>query len=119
MSEHVSWMLHLQVQAGQLTALRALMTEMVAATEADEPGTLAYEWFLSPEGTTCHLYECYADSDAAMVHIGHFGAKFAERFLAALAPTEVTVYGPASPAVREALAGFGAVHLEAAAGFRR
>ena len=119
MSERVSWMLHMQVRDGHAEALRALIPEMVQATEADEPGTLAYEWYLSADGATCHLYECYAHSAAAMVHVGNFGAKFAERFLAALAPTELTLYGPASPALREALAGFGAVLLAEAGGFRR
>ncbi len=57
MSAHVCWMLHMQVQEGRHAELRALMDEMSAATHANEPGTLDYEWSLSADGTTCHLWE--------------------------------------------------------------
>jgi hypothetical protein len=38
MSSHMSWMLELDVQAGREGDFRALMAEMVSATEANEPG---------------------------------------------------------------------------------
>jgi quinol monooxygenase YgiN len=53
------------------------MNDMVESTKA-EPGALNYEWFISEDGTSCHIYERYADSAAAMVHMGHFPA-FSER----------------------------------------
>ena len=39
---------------------------------------------LSEAGQTCTVLERYADSAAAMVHMGNFGEKFAPRFLALL-----------------------------------
>lgn len=119
MSAHVCWMLQMQVQEGRGAELRALMDEMVAATTANEPGTLDYEWSLSDDGRTCHLWERYADAGAAMAHIATFGANYAERFLALLTPQAVHLYGAPDAAVREALAGFGAVVMAPAAGFRR
>ena len=80
MSDIVSWNLQMLVREGQLSDARELMPEMVESTRG-EPGTLGYEWFLDAGGTVCHIHERFADSDAAMVHLGNFGTKFAERFL--------------------------------------
>ncbi len=119
MSDAVSWVLELSVKDGQLDAFKALAQEMTAATQADEPGATHYEWFIDADGKTVHVYERYADSAAIMVHLGAFGAKFAERFLACVDPTRLTVYGDPSAEVRDALAGFGAAYMTQFAGFAR
>ncbi len=118
MSNNVSWNLQLSINDGKLDDFRALMEEMVAAT-ANEAGCLAYEWFISEDGTTCHINERYVDSGALMVHLGNFGANFAERFMACVTPTAFSVYGDASSDVREALAGFGPAHYGPFGGFSR
>lgn len=92
---------------------------MSEATQADEPGATRYEWFIDPDGKTIHLYERFEDSAATMVHLGNFGAKFAERFLACVDPARMMVYGDPSAEVRDALAGFGAAHMTQFAGFAR
>ena len=114
----VSWNLQLSVRTGQLSAARELMNEMVEATQ-DEPGTLLYEWFLSDDGSTCHINEGYTDSDAVMVHLGNFGSKFMDRFLACFEPTSLSVYGDPSADARAALDGFGAAYLGTFGGFAR
>ncbi len=119
MSDAVSWVLEINVKDGQLDALKALAREMSEATQADEPGASHYEWFADPDGMTVHIYERYADSAATMVHLGNFGAKFAERFLACVDPARLMVYGDPSAEVRDALAGFGAAHMTQFAGFAR
>ena len=118
MSDTVSWNVHMSVREGQLNDARELMTEMVEST-CGEVGTLGYEWFLGADGTVCHLNERYADSDAAMVHLGTFGAKFVERFLGCFEPTSLHVYGEPSDEVRAVLDGFGAVYLGTFGGFSR
>ena len=118
MSNVISWNLQLAVRDGQLDAARSLMTEMVAATR-DEPGTLGYEWFISDDGTACHINERYADSGAALVHLGAFGEKFMDRFLACFEPTSFSVYGDPSAEARGALDGFGATYLGWLGGFTR
>jgi hypothetical protein len=92
------------------------MHEMVKSTRK-ESGTLAYEWFLSDDKNTCHLYERYADSNAVMAHLGNFGSKFSSRFLGYVEPTSLCVYGEPSDEVRSALKGFGAEHLRTFGGF--
>jgi quinol monooxygenase YgiN len=119
MSDHVSWILELNIQPGRDAAFRALMAEMVAATKAGEPGTLNYEWSVTADGTQCHTYERYVDSAATMVHLGNFGSKYAERFMGILAPVGFTVYGAPDAAVKEALAGFNPTYVESVGGFSR
>ncbi len=118
MSNTVSWNLQMSVREGRLNDARNLMSEMVAATR-QEPGTQSYEWFLSADGKTCHIYERYADSGAVMVHLGNFGSKFADRFLACFEPTSLSVYGEPSTDARAALNGFGATYLGWFGGFSR
>lgn len=118
MSENVHWVLEVAIKEGELDNFKAVMNDMVAGTQ-DEAGALIYEWFISDDEKSCHIYERYADSAATMVHLGNFGAKFAERFLTTADPTRFTVYGDPSGDVRDALAGFGAVHMAQIAGFTR
>ena len=116
MANTVSWNLQLAVIDGRLEDFRTLMHEMVAATEA-EPGARGYEWFVSDDGSSVHINERYAGSDAVMAHLGAFGAQFAERFLGCVQPTGLSVYGDPSAEARAALDGFGATYLGTFGGF--
>lgn len=118
MANTVSWNLQMSVREGRLEDARKLMSEMVAATR-QEPGTQRYEWFLSADGESCHLNERYADSAAALAHLGNFNSKFAGRFLACFEPTSLSVYGEPSAEARAALDGFGAAYLGWLGGFSR
>lgn len=118
MSGHVHWILELSINDGQLEAFKALMAEMIDGTR-DEAGTLNYEWFLSDDQTTCHIYERYASSAATMVHLGNFGEKYAERFLTFLTPMRFTVYGDPDGAVREALDKLAVTYMAEVGGFSR
>ena len=118
MEDQVSWVIELAVKPGELDAFKALMEEMVAGTSA-EPSTLAYEWFISDDGGTVHIYEKYTNSEAMISHVNGFLEKWAERFLAAVDVTRFTVYGSPNEAAREMLDGFGAVYLGPWGGFSR
>jgi quinol monooxygenase YgiN len=119
MTNEVSWMLELSLQPGREKDFRALMNEMVEATRASEPGTLNYEWSLSADGATGHIYERYTDSAAVMIHAAAFGGKFAGRFLEILQPTRMVVYGTPSQEVKDALADFAPVYMQPVGGFSR
>jgi quinol monooxygenase YgiN len=118
MDREVSWVLELAVKAGKLATFRALMEEMVTSTR-DEPGALVYQWFVSDDGTIVHIYERYASSDAVLTHLENFGAKFAERFLAAVDPTRFVVYGTPNDAAKAGLSGLGPTYLGPFGGFVR
>jgi quinol monooxygenase YgiN len=119
MGGNVYWLLELGVVAGREDDLRGLKEEMINVTRDGEPGALNYEWHTSADGRLCHIYERYADSNAAMQHLASFGANFAERFLGVLKPKRFVVYGTPSAEVREALAGFAPVYMREAGGFTR
>ena len=114
----VSWVLAANVKPGQLESLRALMEEMVESTEK-EPGTLAYEWFISEDENSFHLYERYVDSEAALAHLSAFGDQFAARFTDAIDPTGFHVYGDPTEPARKALSRMGAEFLATWGGFAR
>lgn len=119
MSNHIEWVLETRIAEGKRDALDDLMSRMVKATFEDEPGALTYEWYVTEDDTRCVLIERYRDADAAMVHLGNFGAKFAGEFMALLTPERFTVMGAASDALRDALTPMGAVFIPHIAGFHR
>lgn len=119
MSDNVFWVLELAIKEGELENFKTLMNDMIEATQADEPGALNYEWFISEDNKICHLYERYADSEAVMVHLKNFGANFARRFMGCVRPTRLMVYGNVSDEARKALKGMGSVHMAPIAGFTR
>lgn len=119
MTGHVYWIYELEIKPGAYEKFEALKSEMIAATEADEPGTLNYEWSVSEDRTTCHVLERFESSEAALVHMGNFGKKFASRFLEVLTPKSMRLYGHPSEAVVNALARVGAIRMPSVGGFSR
>jgi len=115
----VYWVLKLDVNPGKLDDAEALMQEMVTATFDNEAGTLNYEWNFNDDKSGMHIYERYADSAATMVHLGNFGAKYAERLMQCFTPADFAVYGTPSDEVKAALAAFGPVYYTPAEGFAR
>jgi quinol monooxygenase YgiN len=119
MHDHVFWILEADIKAGQLDTLKALMREMVEGTQRDEPGALNYEWFIADDGKSLHLYERYADPDAAMVHRENFAQKYRERFVTCLTITKMTLYGNLTSEIRAAFAPPDRVYMSMADGFAR
>ena len=119
MSSNISWLLALNVKEGQLENLKKLMGEMVDFVNKNEPGTSNYEWYLSDNEDTLHIYERYKDSAAVMTHLKGFGENFAERFMGCLDATGFTVYGNPGADVKEVLAAFGPAYMSQANGFAR
>jgi len=118
MTGNVSWVIELAVKDGALGTFKALMEEMVAGT-SDEPLSLGYEWYISDDEGTIHIFEKYADSDAMVAHVNGFLEKWAGRFLECVDVTRFVVYGDPSPEARELLAGFGPTYLGPWGGFSR
>jgi quinol monooxygenase YgiN len=112
----VAWLLELTVNPDQFDTVWALLEEMVASTRA-EPGALGYAWFVGEANRTVALYERYADSAAVLTHLATFGERFAPRFLAAMTPTRLTVFGDPSEEARQALAGLNPTYLGFLGGF--
>jgi len=118
MEGHVSWVVECAVKDGQLGAFEELMGEMVAGTST-EPGTLAYEWYISEDEGTVHIFEKYASSEDMITHVNGFLEKWAARFMDALDITRLVVYGDPSPAAREILDSWGSIYMGPWGGFSR
>ena len=119
MSDNIFWVLEAAIKEDELGNFKSLMKEMVNATKANEPDAINYEFFISEDGKSCHIYERYNDSAAVMTHLGTFGQKFTDRFMATVKPVRFTVYGNPSDEVKKALGSMGAVFLAPSAGFAR
>jgi quinol monooxygenase YgiN len=115
----VSWVVQCAVKDGQLDAFKELMDEMVESTRDEEAGTLNYEWFISDDNGTVHIYEKYADSAAAMAHMKSFGESWAGRFLGCVDVERTTAYGNPDEAAQKGLAQMGAKTLGHWGGFAR
>ena len=118
MEEQVSWLIELAVKDGQLDAFTELMEEMVAGTSV-EPQTLAYEWYISDDRTTVHIYEKYADSASTISQVNGFLEKWADRFMACVDVSRFVVYGSPNAEAREILGAFGGMYMGPWGGFSR
>ena len=58
----------LKVRDGKLEGFKKQAAEMMRLTREKDTGTLAYDWFLSKDGTQCEVREAYVDPDALVEH---------------------------------------------------
>ena len=59
---------HLSIHEGKLADFERTAQAMSAGSQ-NEPGTLAYSWYLSDDRTKCRLLELYADAASAAAHL--------------------------------------------------
>jgi len=116
---NVFWTFGVAIKDGKLGALKDLIKEMADASQAKEPETLIYEWTVSDDKKAAEVHERYADSDAALRHLASFNANFADRLMALVEPTGMTVYGSPSAALKKELAGAKPVYRAVIGGFAR
>lgn len=118
MNDSIYWLLEVSIQPRQLEEFRALMKAMVESSRG-EVDTLSYDWTISEDGKTCHIFERYADNAAAMVHGRAFQTKFAAKFLDLAQPVSMVVHGKPTPQVKDALAAFKPTYMSPLGGFHR
>lgn len=118
-ASNVFWTFGVAIKDGKLDALKGLIREMSDASKANEPGTLIYEWTISDDAKTAEVHERYADSDAALRHLASFNANFADRLMALVTPTGMTVYGDPNAALKKDLEGAKPVYQAVIGGFAR
>lgn len=118
MVEDLYWVFTLDVKRGKFPEFRALVADIVAASR-EEPGTLAYQYSVSADESTVHIFERYRDSDAFVVHVEETFGPYAERFLDLVTVVSLVVYGNPNAAARKALDGFSATYMTLFDGFAR
>jgi quinol monooxygenase YgiN len=118
MADDLYWVFTLNVRPGKFSEFRSLVADIVAASR-EEPGTLAYQYSVSADETTVHIFERYRDSDAFVVHVEETFARYAERFLQLVTIASLVVYGDPNASARKALDSFNARYMTLFDGFAR
>jgi quinol monooxygenase YgiN len=87
----------LKVRAGQLEEFKRQAAEMMRQTQEKDTGTLAYDWFLSQDGTECEVHEAYVDADALVEHAFHVRDARDALFAGSAYDHQMAFYGEPSP----------------------
>ena len=116
---HVFWTFRVAIKDGQVGKLTDLIREMSDASQANEPGTLIYQWVISDDGKSAEVHERYAGSDAALRHLASFNGNFADRLMTLVEPAGMTVHGSPSAALKKQLEGASPVYMDVVGGFAR
>ncbi|MEM7442616.1 MAG: antibiotic biosynthesis monooxygenase [Pseudomonadota bacterium] len=115
----ISWQYQVEIVSGKLDDLHALIAEMAAHAEANEPGTLTYHWTISEDGTIGHIQERYADAEAALAHLASYNSQFADRLAPLVSSATMFVNGDPGAEVRQQIAGANPIYMQDAGGFVR
>ena len=87
----------LKVRDGQLEGFKRQAAEMMRVTREKDAGTLAYDWFLSDDGTTCEVREAYVDADALVEHAMNVREAREAMFAEFAYDHQMAFYGDPSP----------------------
>ena len=98
---HFEGRARLKVREGKLDEFKRQAAEMMRQTREKDTDTLAYDWFLSNDGTECEVREGYADADGLIEHAHHVAEAREELFRAFAYDHNMTLYGEPSPALAE------------------
>ena len=91
----------LKVRDGKLEGFKQQAAEMMRQTREKDTGTLAYDWFLSEDGTECEVREAYVDADALVDHAFHVRDARDVMFDEFAYDHEMAFYGEPSPRLVE------------------
>ena len=87
----------LKVRDGKLEEFKRQAAEMMRVTKEKDTGTLAYDWFLSEDGTTCEVHEAYVDADALVEHAMNVREAREAMFAEFASDHQMAFYGDPSP----------------------
>lgn len=119
MKQPVFFTVSFNIMNGRRPAFEATVREMVAAS-SQEPGSLAYDFYVSADGTQCRLLEAYVDNEAAAAHLtGPVVTVLVPKLLETATLEDFEVYGDASPQVTKILTNLGAKFFPNFYGHRR
>jgi quinol monooxygenase YgiN len=93
----------LKVRDGKLEGFKQQAVEMMRQTKEKDVGTLAYDWFLSEDGTECEVREAYVDADALVDHAFHVREARDVMFDHFAYDHKIAFYGEPSPRLVELL----------------
>ncbi len=115
----VYFIVDLAIADGQVGAFQTIAQRMVEGTR-EEPGALAYEFYLDSNQQNCRLVEIYLDSDAALAHCkGSVVQELVPKLLGVSSLTGFSVYGDLDSETAQMLTQVGAKLYTSSLGFNR
>jgi quinol monooxygenase YgiN len=87
----------LKVREGKLDEFKRQAAEMMRQTREKDTETLAYDWFLSNDGTECEVREAYVNADALVDHAFHIREARDAMFAEFAYDHRIAFYGEPSP----------------------
>src|SRR4026208_606174 len=91
----------LKVREGKLERFKQQAAEMMRQTREKDTGTLAYDWFLSSDGTECEVREAYVSADDLVDHAFHIREARDALFAESAYDHRMAFYGEPSPRLEE------------------
>ena len=91
----------LKVREGKLEQFKQQAAEMMRQTREKDTGTLAYDWFLSSDGTECEVRETYVSADDLVDHAFHVREARDALFAESAFDHRMAFYGDPSPRLTE------------------
>lgn len=108
-TQNIRLLVSLTINDGKLEEFRTIAAQMSRGCKA-EPGTLAYEWFISADNKSCRTFEAYASSESMLAHFaGTVVGSLVPKLLGCTRVERLEVYGDISAEATAVVAGFGAV----------
>jgi quinol monooxygenase YgiN len=93
----------LKIREGQLEGFKRQAAEIMRQAWEKDTGTLAYDWFLSSDGTECEVREAYVDANAYIEHAVHVREARDTLFAEFAYDHKMTIYGDPEPRLAEFL----------------
>ena len=100
----------LKVREGTLEELKQQAAELMRQTREKDTGTLAYDWFVSSDGTECEVHEAYVDADALVDHAFHIREARDALFAESAYDHRMAFYGELSPRLLELVTRIGVTY---------
>ena len=97
----------LNIREGQLEGFKQQAAEMMRQTREKDTGTLAYDWFVSKDGTEVEVREAYVDADALVDHAFHVFEARQALFAQFADDHHMVFYSDPSPRLLELMGKFG------------
>jgi quinol monooxygenase YgiN len=116
MHDEISWQVELTIEPAGSDLFNALTKEMIEAARRED-GVLVYERFMSEDGGKIFVYERYANSEVALLHLRSFQEKFADAFARLVKRERFVVFGTPTDELKRMLSGFDAEFARPMAGF--
>ena len=101
MSE-ITLLVEIDIHEGKTEAFRAAVSALVASVQANEPGALRYDFYISDDGRRDWNVEVFEDSEAVIAHMENVRDLLPE-LLATATFTRIEVLGDITSAGLEAL----------------